>query len=125
MQREKGIAYCGLACCVCSENTNCPGCRNDGCKDKGWCKNFNCCKSKGINGCWECDEFPCSNSMLDKTRIRAFARFIKEHGEETLINYLDRNEKSGIVYHYKDQLIGDYDKPVTEDEIIQLIIKGK
>ena len=20
MEREKGIAYCGLACCVCSEN---------------------------------------------------------------------------------------------------------
>jgi hypothetical protein len=63
--------------------------------------------------------------MLDKTRIRAFAKFIKEHSEETLIDYLDRNEKSGIIYHYKDQLIGDYDNPKTEDEIIQMIINGK
>ena len=30
MEREKGIAYCGLACCVCSENVLCPGCRSGG-----------------------------------------------------------------------------------------------
>ena len=23
---EKGIAYCGLACCLCSHNEACPGC---------------------------------------------------------------------------------------------------
>lgn len=32
MKVEKGFAYCGLACCVCSEN--CVGCRDEGCKDK-------------------------------------------------------------------------------------------
>ncbi len=125
MQREKGIAYCGLACCVCSENKNCEGCRNDGCKDKEWCKNFNCCKAKGLNGCWECIEFPCSNSMLDKTRIRAFARFIKEYGEERLLSCLDINEQSGMQYHYKGELTGDYDEPKAEDEIIRLIMNGK
>jgi hypothetical protein len=125
VQKEKGIAYCGLACCVCSENNNCVGCRNDGCKDKEWCKNFNCCKVKGLDGCWKCDEFPCSNSMLNKTRIRAFARFIKEYGEERLINCLDINEQSGMKYHYKGELLGDYDEPKTEDEIIRLIINGK
>jgi NifB/MoaA-like Fe-S oxidoreductase len=29
---NKQIAYCGLACCMCSENESCVGCRNDGCK---------------------------------------------------------------------------------------------
>lgn len=27
----KAIAYCGLACCVCSENKDCAGCQEGGC----------------------------------------------------------------------------------------------
>ncbi|MDO5310962.1 MAG: DUF3795 domain-containing protein, partial [Clostridia bacterium] len=27
MKRELGIARCGLACCVCSKNDECRGCR--------------------------------------------------------------------------------------------------
>ncbi len=125
MKREKGFAYCGLACCICSENENCAGCRNEGCKDKQWCKNFNCCREKGLAGCWECNEFPCSGSMLDKTRIRAFARFIQENGEESLMGFLERNEQAGVVYHYEGQLVGDYDKPSSEEEIIKFIMNGK
>lgn len=124
MQRGKGIAYCGLACCVCSENANCTGCRNDGCKDKKWCKNFNCCKEKGLKGCWQCSEFPCKGSMLDKTRIRTFAKFIKEYGEAKLLDCLEKNEKAGIVYHYDGKLIGDYDMPKTEKEIIEMLLHG-
>ena len=59
------IAYCGLVCCICSENKDCIGCQNGGCDIRGWCKNYNCCKEKGLNGCWECTEFPCAGSMLD------------------------------------------------------------
>lgn len=125
MKSEKGIAYCGLACCICSENENCAGCRNKDCKNKDWCKNFNCCKKKGINGCWECEDFPCQGSMLDKIRIRAFARYMAEYGESDLLRKLERNEKAGIVYHYKDQLIGDYDIPHSEEEIIHMIRYGK
>lgn len=121
--KEKGIAYCGLACCVCSENENCVGCRNEGCKDKEWCKSFNCCKEKEINGCWECDEFPCDNPMLNKLRIRTFAEFILENGEEKLINELQKNEAKGVLYHYKNQLIGDYDLAKNKDEIKNLILK--
>ncbi len=28
MKRELGIARCGLACCLCSENVNCAGCNS-------------------------------------------------------------------------------------------------
>lgn len=125
MEREKGFAYCGLACCICSENENCVGCRNEGCEDKEWCKNYNCCREKGINGCWECEDFPCQGGMLDKMRIRVFAKFIAEYGESELIENLERNEKAGIVYHYEGQLIGDYDKPQTEEEIMNIIKYGK
>ena len=121
---NKQIAYCGLACCVCSENESCVGCRNDGCKDKEWCKNYKCCREKDLNGCWECFDFPCSGGMLDKLRIRAFARFVKEHGEDELIRCLIRNKETGVVYHYDGQLIGDYDKGQTEEEIIEIIKHG-
>ncbi len=73
----KAIAFCGLACCVCSENKGCVGCQDGGCESHGWCKNDNCCKEKGI------------------------------------------------VYHYVGQLVGDYDKCQTEEEIIEMIKTGK
>ena len=122
MNREKGLAYCGLACCICSENETCVGCRNAGCKNKEWCKHFICCKEKGLNGCWECGEFPCGG-MHEKIRILAFAEFIKQHGEEKVMECLERNEKNGIVYHYPEQLVGDYDKYETVDKVSE-ILKG-
>jgi hypothetical protein len=125
MEKKKGIAYCGLACAVCSENINCIGCRSEGCKDKGWCKNFQCCKKKGLIGCWECQDFPCKDSMLDNIRIRTFAKFIKEYGEEKLLECVERNEKAGVIYHYPGELNGDYDIPETEDGIISIILHGK
>ncbi|MPM63287.1 hypothetical protein SDC9_110167 [bioreactor metagenome] len=56
--------------------------------------------------------------MLDKLRIRAFARFAREYGEDELVRCLMRNKADGIVYHYDGQLVGDYDQCKTEDEII-------
>lgn len=109
MNREKGLAYCGLACLICGENEMCAGCRNAGCKNKERCKHFNGCKEKGLNGCWECEEFPCSG-MHDKVRVLAFAQFIKQHGEEKLIDCLERNEKAGIIF---DLFISKY-KQLTE-----------
>ncbi len=121
--RKKGISFCGLACCVCSEHAACAGCRNDGCKDKEWCKSFHCCKTKGLNGCWECKEFPCDNPMFQKLRVRAFAEFISEYGEEKLLNALQNNENNGVIYHYKDQLAGDYDLLQSKEEIVQFLLK--
>lgn len=124
MIREKGVAYCGLACCVCSENETCAGCRNDGCKDKEWCKSFHCCKEKGYNGCWECEKFPCDNPMLKKLRIQTFAKFIKEFGEAKLMDALEQNEVDKIIYHYEGQLEGDYDNCSNEEEIRKLLFGG-
>lgn len=70
-------------------------------RTKKWCKSFNCCKGKGINGCWECEEFPCKNQMLDKLRVRTFAKFIAKYGEEKLMECLKHNEEDGMMYHYK------------------------
>ena len=84
----KAIAFCGLACCVCSENKGCVGCQDGGCESHGWCKNYNCCKEKGLNGRWECSEFPFTGCMLDKPRIRAFAEFARRYRVRTAILHL-------------------------------------
>lgn len=122
MDKTKGFGYCGLACCVCSENADCAGCRNEGCRDKGWCKPFGCAGEKGLSGCWACADFPCENSMLAKPRVRTFAKLLDELGEEKLMEILAQNETAGIVYHYPGQLVGDYDQPDTEDGIRKLVL---
>lgn len=88
MKRELGIAYCGLACCLCSENADCKGCKQNGCATYAECQNYGCVTEKGLGGCWECSEFPCGKGMLEKPRMRAFVRFAKEHGEQGLLERL-------------------------------------
>jgi hypothetical protein len=63
--------------------------------------------------------------MLDKIRIRAFAEYIKEHGEEEMMVCLERNERAGMVYHYEGKLVGDYDIPGSIEMIKALIRTGK
>ncbi len=38
MKEELGMARCGLACCLCSENTKCTGCYSGDCPDEKWIK---------------------------------------------------------------------------------------
>jgi hypothetical protein len=119
---EKGLAYCGLACCLCSENANCAGCRNAGCTGKDSCRIYRCCKEKGIAGCWECQAFPCDARMFTNPRVRAFVRFAAAHGEEKLLDVLAANVEKGLVYHYPNKLVGDYDLQ-SEEAILQLLEK--
>lgn len=124
MRRELGIACCGLACCLCSENHICPGCQENGCPGHEACANYNCCQEKHISGCWECPEFPCGKGMHKSLRIQTFAKFAREHGVEHLLDCLEQNAKNGIVYHRPGGLTGDYDLP-TEQEIFDLLEHGK
>ena len=124
MEREKGIAYCGLACCVCSENVLCPGCRSGGCPGRETCKPFNCCIKNRWEGCWECPQFPCSAAILQKTRIQVFADFAKEYGMDSLIDALEKNQYRGVVYHYPNLLMGDYDSLSSKQEILHLLLNG-
>jgi len=61
------FSACGLNCGLCPQyykHTNgafrCPGCAGEGFSDTHpACGILTCCQSKGIEFCWDCDEYPC------------------------------------------------------------------
>lgn len=123
MKREFGIARCGLACCLCSENEKCGGCNSDNCPDKEWCENRKCSISKGIGHCYSCND-DCRKGLLSKIKPYAFTQFAKRYGEKHLLDCLEENEKNGIVYH-RNGIIGDYDDFDNAEELIEFIKKGE
>ncbi|MDO4940871.1 MAG: NUDIX domain-containing protein [Erysipelotrichaceae bacterium] len=131
MKRELGFARCGLACCLCSENSVCKGCKVDGfvdlswCKDAEWCENRNCCIEKNIEACYACDNSECQKGLFkDKIKPRAFCEFIRRYSKEELLDCLEANEKNGIVYH-REGIFGDYDDFDNIEELIYFIKNGK
>ncbi len=123
MKRELGIARCGLACCLCSENEHCGGCNSDGCHDKDWCENRKCSMEKGLSGCYICEQ-DCRKGLLQKIKPYGFTLFAKRYGIDTLLDCLEENEKRGIVYH-RDGIKGDYDGFDNVEELIKFIINGE
>ena len=129
MKRELGIARCGLACCLCSENMECKGCKRDGflelswCKDAEWCENRKCVIEKKLAGCYECDPQSCRKGLY-ADKIKPFAEFAKRYGMDELLDCLERNEKAGVVYH-REGIMGDYDEFIELEELISFIKTGK
>lgn len=123
MKRELGVARCGLACCLCSENTHCDGCKSDSCTDKQFCENRKCSIEKGLDACYLC-ETECQKGLLQKIKPYGFTLFIKRYGIDKLLDCLERNEKNGIVYH-RDGINGDYDDFDNVEELISFIKNGK
>ena len=123
MKRELGIARCGLACCLCSENDHCSGCNSGDCPDKAWCENRRCSVQKRIAHCYECRE-DCQKGLLAKIKPYGFTLFAKRYGEEELMACLDRNEKNGVVYH-REGIVGDYDHFDNVEKLIAFIKEGK
>lgn len=123
MKRELGIARCGLACCLCSENEACGGCASGACPDKEWCVNLKCSAEKNIGHCWEC-EADCRKGLLSKIKPYGFNLFIRRYGTEHLLDCLERNEKNGVVYH-RSGISGDYDDFDDAEALIRFIETGK
>lgn len=123
MKRELGIARCGLACCFCSENDKCAGCNSGQCPDKAWCENRKCSLEKNVPHCYECEK-NCSKGMLAKVKPRGFTLFVKRYGIDELLDCLERNEKTGVVYH-RTGITGDYDDFEDVEQLIAFIKTGK
>ena len=105
MKRELGIARCGLACCLCSEN--CSGCNSGECPDREWCENRKCRKG-----------------LLAKIKPYGFTEFVKKYGEKELLDCLERNEANGIVYH-RNGIMGDYDDFDDVEKLMDFIKTGE
>lgn len=122
MKRELGIARCGLACCLCSENAYCDGCNSEKCPDSDRCENKKCSQEKGIAHCFACKE-DCKKGLLSKIKPYAFTLFAKRYGENHLLDCLERNEQRGIVYH-REGILGDYDDFDDIEQLISFIQTG-
>lgn len=123
MKRELGIARCGLACCLCSENTKCHGCNSDECPGNNWCENKRCATEKNIANCYMCPE-DCKKGLLEKIKPYTFTLFVKKYGKEKLLNCLENNEKNGVIYH-REGINGDYDDFDDVEKLIEFIKTGK
>lgn len=123
MKRELGIARCGLACCLCSENVECGGCDSGSCPDKSWCENRKCSMERGLSHCYACER-DCKKGLLNKIKPYGFTLFIKRYGLDELLDCLEENEKRGIVYHRKG-IVGDYDDFDDVEKLIEFIRTGK
>ena len=123
MRRELGVARCGLACCLCSENSSCQGCGSGQCPDREWCENLKCSKDKQVSHCYKCPQ-DCKKGLLSKMKPYGFTVFIKRYGMEELMNCLERNEKNGIVYH-REGIWGDCDDFDDVETLIHFIKTGE
>ena len=123
MKRDLGIARCGLACCLCSENVHCSGCNSGECPDKNWCENRKCSIQNGYGHCYDC-ESECNKGLLSKIKPYGFTLFVKRFGEKELLDCLERNEKNGIVYH-REGINGDYDDFDDVEQLIRFIKNGE
>lgn len=107
-QAKKGvdqIAYCGLYCNHCFLTAWCGSCRTiyntcsfATCSPNGVCPNTACCKEKGLDGCYECDElYDCKKGFYslgkETNAIRVMALFIKKYGKKELVKVLDTLHK--------------------------------
>ena len=123
MKRELGIARCGLACCLCSENDHCKGCNSGDCPDKDWCENRRCSMQRETAHCYECHE-DCRKGLLSKIKPYGFTLFAKQYGVTALLDCLERNEQNGVVYH-RSGILGDYDEFDDVEKLIIFIKEGK
>ena len=123
-QIKNAISYCGLLCCLCSDDGSCDCKNNNQCSRQG-CFQYNCCKEHGYSGCWECPDFSCDKDMFNDShpRLKAFVKCMKEDGIEAFAQYILRNLENGILYH-RDGYTGDYDLD-TEEAILALLRNGK
>lgn len=123
MKREMGIARCGLACCLCSENCHCAGCNSGECPDKNWCINRKCSIEKGYGHCFECIS-SCRKGLLSKIKPFGFTEFVRRYGEAELLDCLERNEQNGVIYH-REGITGDYDDFDDIEKLIRFIKTGE
>jgi hypothetical protein len=92
------VAYCGFVCTACSEalpeNAGCTGCRAGG--GEAECRQRRCCAERGIQGCWQCGDFPCEGGFATDGHDPAFRGFwlasvrcLQQHSLEEYVHMVE------------------------------------
>lgn len=123
------IGCCGRICKLCSKADECNGCRDKKAKNARkntpeGCTPYFCCRRKGIEGCWQCEEGPCDKDVFSEkqgTCLKGFVLCAKEEGVLQLGNYVFQNDILGIRYESKETYMACKD----EAEVIDLLHKAK
>lgn len=123
-QIKDSVSYCGLVCNMCRPDGECSCKTSNHCGKRlspEGCFQYECCREKGLNGCWECSDSPCDKDMFSKEQIklRAFITCIKEDSLDKFAEYILKNTENGIVYH-RSGIWGDYDLE-TEEQVLKLL----
>ena len=115
------VGRCGLVCSLCDavEKYQCVGCRKGGGPDAD-CFQLLCTLEKGIDGCWDCVEFPCDKGMFAATNsiagiCVAFVLCIKKNGIQAHLDHIKKNVGHSIFY-------ADWQKE-TSHEILEVICR--
>ena len=99
------IAYCGLSCDHCFLGAWCGSCRTRyntcsyaACCPGGVCTNAACCRERGIDGCYDCEDLTdCEKGFYangnDGNAVKALAQFIRKHGKIELTAVMDHLHK--------------------------------
>ena len=116
------IAYCGLSCNHCFLKDWCGSCRTSyntcsyaTCSPDGICPNAACCKEKGIDGCYVCDDLEqCQIGFYsngnDANAVKAMALFIRKHGKKELPVVLDKLHQTHDFQKIQEVLGEDLDQ---------------
>lgn len=124
----KEIGYCGNHCEYCFF-TECDGCKskNPSCSyanlfDDKICPNVFCCKSKNIDGCWQCEKVKdCDIGFFSsgENDAKAYALYIKKYSAEKYTERILKLIKKGYNYPREFKDINDVDKILEIFENLQ------
>ncbi|GAF98940.1 unnamed protein product [marine sediment metagenome] len=95
------VGYCGLVCGVCFD-LGPPGCdcRTAPKPQEADCYQRNCCLKRGLDGCWECGDFPCDKGYFGEKHggwralCVASVQYVRDHGLEALAELVVRRHGS-------------------------------
>ena len=97
------VAYCGFSCSHCFLSEWCGSCRTEYnvcsfavCSEDRICPNVKCCREKGFDGCYSCEELEiCEKGFYIPSNdganaAKAQALYIRKHGKEEFLKVHDR-----------------------------------
>lgn len=71
---------------------NCKGCRNEQCKIFKDCGVRGCHQEKGIDFCYQCDDFPCDKTHFDENLYKAWVRINEIIQNEGIEKYYEKTQ---------------------------------